>query len=94
MILSHGFAENSAFPAGNARARPPLPRAIMGAMKSIPVPDRSHARVQRLAQVKFIGLPLELPPPAETDRTFPARLLASLRDTLSRVIGCLEAARP
>jgi hypothetical protein len=69
-------------------------RPIMGAMKSIPVPDRSNARVQRLAQVKFIGLPLELPPPSETDRTFPARLLASLRETLSRVIGCLEAARP
>jgi hypothetical protein len=66
----------------------------MGAMKPIPVPDRCHARVQRLAQVKFIGLPAELPPPSETDRTLPGRLLASLRDTFSRVIGCLEAARP
>lgn len=66
----------------------------MGAMKSISFPDRPNARVRRLAQVKFIGLPLELPPPCETDRTFPARLLASLRDTVSRVIGCLEAARP
>lgn len=66
----------------------------MGAMKPIPVPDRCNARVQRLAQVKFIGLPAELPPPAEIDRTLPGRLLASLRDTLSRVIGCLEAARP
>jgi hypothetical protein len=66
----------------------------MGAMKSVPLPDRSSARIQRLAQVKFIGLPLELPPPCETDMAFPARLLASLRDTVSRVIGCLEAARP
>ena len=74
--------------------RPRPPHANMDAMKSIPVPDRCNARVQRLAQVKFIGLPLELPPPSETDRTLPARLLASFRDTVSRVIGCLEAARP
>jgi hypothetical protein len=63
-------------------------------MKPIPVPDRCNARVQRLAQVKFVGLPVEPTQPAETGRTLPARLLASLRDTLSRVIGCLEAARP
>ncbi len=68
--------------------------ATMDAMKAITVRDRSNARVQRLARVKFIGLPLELPPPSETDRTLPARLLASFRDTVSRVIGCLEAARP
>jgi hypothetical protein len=76
---------------GRVAAPPP---GTMGAMKSIPAPDRSSARVQRLAQVKFIGLPLELPPPCDTDRTLPARLLAGLRDTVSRVIGCLEAARP
>ena len=74
--------------------RPGGQRSTMDTMKSIPVPDRSNARAQRLAQVKFIGLPLELPPPSETDRTYPARLLASFRDTVSRVIGCLEAARP
>jgi hypothetical protein len=71
-----------------------LRHCTMDAMKPITVPDRCDARVQRLAQVKFIGLPLELPPPPETGRTPTARLLASLRDTLSRVIGCLEAARP
>lgn len=76
------------------RGAPAAPYAIMGSMKSTTVPDRPNARVQRLAQVKFVGLPLELPPPSETDRTFLARLLASFRDTVSRVIGCLEAARP
>lgn len=76
------------------RRRGPVPHRTMGAMKPMTVPARCNARVQRLAQVKFIGLPLELPPPSETDRTLPARLVASLRDTLSRVIGCLEAARP
>ena len=48
-----------------------------------------------LAQThRVIGLPLELAPPSETDRTFAARLLAIFRDIVSRVIGCLEAARP
>jgi hypothetical protein len=63
-------------------------------MKSITAPDRCNARVQRLARVKFVALPLEHTPPSETDQTWLSRVLASLRNSAIRVIGCLEAARP
>ena len=63
-------------------------------MKAMTAPDRCNARVQRLAQVKFIALPLEHTPPSETDRNWVSRLLANLRNSAIRVIGCLEAARP
>ena len=76
------------------RGAPAAACATMVAMESTTAPDRSNAPDQRPAQVKLVGLPLELPPPSETDTTLPARLLASFRDTVSRVIGCLEAARP
>ena len=66
----------------------------MGPMKAMTAPDRCNARVQRLARVKFVSLPPELTPPSETDQTWLARLLASLRNSAIRVIGCLEAARP
>jgi hypothetical protein len=66
----------------------------MGAMKTMTAPDRCNARVQRLAQVKFVVLPLELTPPSETDQSWLTRLMASLRNSAIRVIGCLEAARP
>jgi hypothetical protein len=63
-------------------------------MKPITAPDRCNARVQRLAQVKFVVLPLEHTPPSEIDQTWVGRLMASLRNSAIRVIGCLEAARP
>ena len=63
-------------------------------MKPINAPDRCNARVQRLARVKFVVLPLEHTPPSETDQGWLARLVASLRSQAIRVIGCLEAARP
>jgi hypothetical protein len=63
-------------------------------MKPMTAPDRCNARVQRLARVKFVALPLEPTPPSETDQTWVSRLLANLRNSAIRVIGCLEAARP
>jgi hypothetical protein len=63
-------------------------------MKPLTAPDRCNARVQRLARVKFVALPLELTPPSETDQTWLARLAAGLRNCAIRVIGRLEAARP
>jgi hypothetical protein len=69
-------------------------RRTMGPMKAMTAPDRCNARVQRLAQVKFVALPLELTPPSEIDRNPFARWLANLRNSAIRVIGCLEAARP
>ena len=66
----------------------------MVAMKPIIAPDRCNARVKRLAQVKFVCLQLEPPPPSETARRASAGFFATIRDSLIRVIGCLEAARP
>lgn len=71
-----------------------LLREDHGAMKPITAPERCNARVQRLAQVKFVALRIEHTPPSETDRRPPGRLLASLLDSVIRVLGCLEAARP
>jgi hypothetical protein len=70
------------------------PGATMGPMNPVTGPIRFNAQVQRLARVKFVALPLEAAPPSEPDLSLPARLLASLRNSLIRVIGCLEAARP
>ena len=66
----------------------------MASMKANLALDRDHARAKRLVQVKFVSLPCEPPPPSAPALAGPARLLASLRDSLIRVIGCLEAARP
>lgn len=63
-------------------------------MNPITAPHRFNAQVQRLARVKFVALPLEATPPSEPEPSLPARLLAGLRNSLIRVIGCLEAARP
>ena len=70
-------------------------------MKSTLAPDRDHARAKRLVQVKFVALPLEVPigpedryQPSLPAQAWPARMLASLRDSFIRVIGCFEAARP
>jgi len=63
-------------------------------MKPITATDRCNARVRRLVQVKFVSLPPEHTPPSETDRSRLARLLFRLRDSFTRVIGILEAARP
>ena len=58
-------------------------------MKS-PRPERATPRMRRIAQVKFVCLPMEdAPAPAR-----PASLLETLRSFLFRVIGCPEAARP
>jgi hypothetical protein len=62
-------------------------------MKPICAPDRCNARVQRLGQVKFVALPQHTLP-TEIDRAWTSRLIATFRDHLIRVIGCLEAARP
>ena len=69
-------------------------RRNMAAMKPITAPDRCNARVQRLAQVKFVSLPREHTPPSEIDRKWFARVVANMRNCVIRVIGCLEAARP
>ncbi len=66
----------------------------MTSMKPTLALDRDHARAQRLVQVKFVCLQPEPPPPSAPDLAWPARLLAGLRDSFTRVIGCLEAARP
>jgi hypothetical protein len=66
----------------------------MGTMKATTAPDPRRARAQRLARVKFVGLPPQPSPLAEAHQAPPARLLARLRDSFIRVIGCLEAARP
>lgn len=66
----------------------------MAYMKPTLALDRDHARAKRLVQVKFVCLQPEPPPPSAPALAWPARLLASLRDSLIRVIGCLEAARP
>ena len=62
---------------------------------------RDHARARRLARVKFVGLPVEVQirteemhQPSAPAPAWPARMAASLRDSIIRVIGCLEAARP
>lgn len=63
-------------------------------MRTPTASDRSNARGRRLAQVKFVALPAEHTPPADTARSRLAARLARLRDFLIRAIGCLEAARP
>lgn len=55
---------------------------------------KTTTRARRLAQVKFVALPLDsLPPQAAAATPRPGRLATLLR-SLFRVIGCLEAARP
>lgn len=66
----------------------------MASMKPTLALDRDNARAKRLVQVKFVCLPLEPTPPSAPALAWPARTLASLRDSFIRVIGCLEAARP
>ena len=61
-------------------------------MKS-PRPDSVTPRTSRLAKVKFVALPME-PAPAPVRPTDSSGFFASLRSTVFRVIGCLEAARP
>lgn len=75
--------------------------ANMASMKAALALDRDHARAKRLVQVKFVALPLEvqvrteeLHQPSVPALAWPARIAASLRDSIIRVIGCLEAARP
>lgn len=68
--------------------------ATMAPMKSTLALDRDHARAKRLVQVKFVCLQPEPPPPSAPAVAWPARMVASLRDSITRVIGCLEAARP
>ena len=63
-------------------------------MKAPTAADRCNARVRRLAQVKFVGLPAEHTPPSATTRGTAAAALALLRASVIRVIGRLEAARP
>ena len=58
-----------------------VPERIMAAMKT---------RASRLAQVKFVALPMPTPAPAARRRG----RLATLLHSLFRVFGCLEAARP
>jgi hypothetical protein len=65
-------------------------RATMAVMKSIHALDRDHARAKRLVQVKFVCLPFEPTPPSAPALGWPARTLASLRDSITRVIGCLR----
>ena len=72
----------------------PAARANIIPMKATLALDRDHARAKRLVQVKFVGLPLEPAPPCAPALAWPARVAASLRDSIIRVIGCLEAARP
>ncbi|HYC38535.1 MAG TPA: hypothetical protein VEC19_19065 [Usitatibacter sp.] len=57
--------------------------------------QRRHAdpsRIRRIAQVKFVALPLEIAPSPASPRS--AGWLSALRSYLFRVIGCPEAARP
>lgn len=68
--------------------------ATISTMKSTLALDRDHARAKRLVQVKFVALQFEPTPPSAPALAWPARVLASLRDSFTRVIGCLEAARP
>ena len=68
--------------------------ANIGAMELAHAPDRCNARVKRIAQVKFVVLPLELLAEPAAARRPLGRLRALLRSSLLRVIGCLEAARP
>jgi hypothetical protein len=65
-------------------------------MDRILAPTRCDPRAVRIAQVKFVALPMEpamepadaLPPPGARN------VIPFLRDLLTRVIGRLEAARP
>ena len=65
----------------------------MEPMKPTLALDRDLARAKRLIQVKFVVL-AEPTPPSAPAGAWPARWLAGLRDSITRVIGCLEAARP
>ena len=81
---------------------------MMGSMNARPAPDRCDPRAMRIAQVKFIALPLDdddgplfaadgrmverRRAPHGTES--PAPLFTILRNLLIRVIGRLEAARP
>ena len=56
-------------------------------------PQRCDPRTIRIAQVKFVALPMEeAEPPIETNPL--AALFTFLRTHIIRVIGRLEAARP
>ena len=68
--------------------------ANMAPMKPTHALDRDHARAKRLVQVKFVALAFEPTPPSAPALGWAARKLAALRDSITRVIGCLEAARP
>jgi len=84
------------------RARGPS-GAKMPSMRTTHAPNRSNPRAVRIAQVKFMALPMEdmdgvSPAPAGAQfrsGNIPAPgLLGQLRAFLIRVIGRLEAARP
>ena len=69
-----------------------LAGAIMVAMELRHAPDRCNPRAQRIAQVKFVALPLETA--LEAEGFTPPALFTTLRKLIIRVIGRLEAARP
>jgi hypothetical protein len=72
----------------------PCAGRTIASMKPITAAGQCNARVQRLVRVKFVTLPIEhTPPPAITCSRL-ARGLQRLRNSLTRVIGGLEAARP
>jgi hypothetical protein len=79
------------------RARGPA-GAKMASMRTTHAPDRRDPRAVRIAQVKFMALPMEdmdIAPTCSGNRTIQARgLFALLRSYVIRVIGRLEAARP
>jgi hypothetical protein len=58
---------------------------------SLNAPPLCPLRAQRVGRVKFVGLPLEMPPVAALRGERSPGMVARL---LSRVIGCLAAARP
>ena len=68
----------------------------MEAMNRRHAPNRCAPRAVRIAQVKFVALPMdemeEPLPPIETNPL--ATLFTYLRTHIIRVIGRLEAARP
>jgi hypothetical protein len=69
-----------------------LAGAMMGAMNLRHAPNRCNPRAQRIAQVKFVALPLEAA--LEPEVFTPPPLFTTLRKLIIRVIGRLEAARP
>jgi hypothetical protein len=58
---------------------------------SLNAPARCPLRAHRVGRVKFIGLPLEMEPVAAPRNE---RWRGAVARFLSRVIGCLAAARP